>query len=370
MNDKKIKVCFLHPDVRNVNDMLTWLHLKSLPFAENIVFDNENPDYIFATDHIYHNLEYAKTFMRLAQKASIRIYFSGESITPDLNIFDYAIAFDKKLSDMDRITSMPANIFWTNLITRTENELTSQEEAKSLLQERKRFCNFIYSNRGAHPNRDKLFHTISAYKHVDSLGRHLNNIGALITYKKGGISWSELSRMIKSKYKFSIASENARYEGYTSEKLLTSFEAHTVPIYWGNPYVAEEFNSEAFVNCMDYESFDEVVKRVKEIDEDDDLWAYMVSRQWQTNEQKKSSEQLLVRYLRFMENIFTQPVTLAKRRPEGTFTRIYERWFFQRKYYNPSRLSMIFTAPSVLLSRLKNKFTYKREIDIHDFFKD
>ena len=178
-------------------------------------------------------------------------------------------------------------------------------------------------------------------RNVNDMLTWLNfNIGALITCEKG------------------------------IEKLLTSFEAHTVPIYWGNPYVTEEFNPEAFVNCMDYESFDEVVKRVKEIDEDDDLWAYMVSRQWQTDEQKKSSEQLFVRYLRFMENIFTQPVALAKRRPEGTFTQIYERWFFQRKYYNPSRLSMIFTAPSVLLSRLKNKFTYKRKIDINDFFND
>ena len=137
-------------------------------------------------------------------------------------------------------------------------------------------------------------------RNVNDMLTWLNfNIGALITCEKG-ISWSELSRMIKSKYKFSIASENARYKGYTSEKLLTSFEAHTVPIYWGNPYVTEEFNPEAFVNCMDYESFDEVVKRVKEIDEDDDLWAYMVSRQWQTDEQKKSSEQLFVRYLRFI----------------------------------------------------------------------
>ena len=35
--------------------------------------------------------------------------------------------------------------------------------------------NFIYANRKSHPNRDAMFHKLSAFRFVNSLGPHLNN---------------------------------------------------------------------------------------------------------------------------------------------------------------------------------------------------
>ena len=45
---------------------------------------------------------------------------------------------------------------------------------------------------------------------------------------------------MKKPYKFSIAFENAWYPGYTSEKIVTSMLAGTIPIYWGNPDISRE----------------------------------------------------------------------------------------------------------------------------------
>ena len=43
-----------------------------------------------------------------------------------------------------------------------------------------------------------------------------------------------------SKYKFSIAMENSRGDGYLSEKIVDSFRAGTIPIYYGD-YLVDEF---------------------------------------------------------------------------------------------------------------------------------
>lgn len=171
--------------------------------------------------------------------------------------------------------------------------------------------------------------------------------------------------MMKSNYKFSIASENATYEGYTSEKLLTSFMAHTVPIYWGNPYAAEEYNPEAFIRCNDYSDFDDVVRRVREIDTNDELWAHIVSQPWQTEEQRRASQKRYESCREFIAHIFTQPLKAAKRRPAGTWPQIYERNFFEHvtSMRNLTRKICRDIGIIIRLSRL-------RKTDIDDFFNE
>ena len=66
-------------------------------------------------------------------------------------------------------------------------------------------------------------------------------------------------------------------EGFTSEKLYDPIHAYSIPIYWGDPNVAERFNKEAFINCNDYDNdLDKVVKRVIELDQDDEAYMYML----------------------------------------------------------------------------------------------
>jgi len=46
----------------------------------------------------------------------------------------------------------------------------------------------------------------------------------------------------------------------------------TIPIYWGNPDVAREFNSKSCINCHDYPDIDSVINTIIAIDNDDDLF--------------------------------------------------------------------------------------------------
>lgn len=50
-------------------------------------------------------------------------------------------------------------------------------------------------------------------------------------------------------YRFSVAAENAALPGYVTEKIVNSYLAETVPIYWGAPDFPAYFNAAAVVMC-------------------------------------------------------------------------------------------------------------------------
>lgn len=51
----------------------------------------------------------------------------------------------------------------------------------------------------------------------------------------------------------------------------------TIPIYYGNPRVAEEFNRNAFIDCNKFDNdLDAVIEEVKRVDRDAELAKYMV----------------------------------------------------------------------------------------------
>ncbi|MCQ2562597.1 MAG: glycosyltransferase family 10 [Alphaproteobacteria bacterium] len=104
------------------------------------------------------------------------------------------------------------------------------------------------------------------YKHVDCPGRVLHNIDIpeLETHKG---NWGESKRELLKKYKFTIAFENSSSNGYTTEKLFDPFFATSVPIYFGNPIVAKDFNSKAFINANDFNNdFDAIIEGIKFLD--------------------------------------------------------------------------------------------------------
>jgi hypothetical protein len=89
--------------------------------------------------------------------------------------------------------------------------------------------------------------------------------------------WGRISnkREFQKDYKFSIAFENSRKEGYVTEKIIDAWAAGTIPIYWGNTQIANEFNPKAFINVFDFDSIDDCIKYVKKVDNDDELYLSM-----------------------------------------------------------------------------------------------
>lgn len=135
--------------------------------TEFIVEETGNfPDYVFASEHIYRNNAIMDDL--LSFRDAITVFFSGEAVFPDFNLFDYAICFDDELSFADRNLRLPTiEFFKTSVLHDFKTKTYQKKEA---------FCNFIYSNPDAHPYRDNFFHSLCKYKTVDSLGRHLKNV--------------------------------------------------------------------------------------------------------------------------------------------------------------------------------------------------
>ena len=50
-----------------------------------------------------------------------------------------------------------------------------------------------------------------------------------------------------SSYKFSISMENSEGDGYVTEKIIESFIAGTIPIYYGDYMIDEYINPKAYI---------------------------------------------------------------------------------------------------------------------------
>ena len=293
----------------------------------HVVIDKENPEYLLVCiSHIVLFDELFNQFRQFYSDERVAIFLGEEAISPDMNLFDYAITYDDQLEMGDRICRRPT-ILWM----RGGADISNKNEIKDAEREyeTRKFCNFIYSNSNAAPQRDQLFWTLTSYHKVDSFGKQLHNCDAEVTRKEN--NWFELFIRQKENYRFSVASENAFFSGYTSEKIISSFLAHTVPIYWGNPNIAKEFNSDAFINCHDYSSLEDVLKVVKKVNEDKDLWCHMVNQPWRTNEQIVRQDEQIQMYKRFTNHIFEQDIKDAKRTYFGTHVWGYQHFWLKEK---------------------------------------
>lgn len=250
--------------------------LQLLKSRYHVVEDDSYFDYLVATPWFYVNREAFYDFLERTPGHITVMYGCHEAIAPDFMLFDYYIGLDT-VPGSDRTVKLPYLRHHLQEVHGGKEGL----DAHALLASKTGFCNFIYANRKSHPNRDAMFHKLSAFRFVNSLGPHLNN-----TPGDGhrAEDWYASSIRMKKPYKFSIAFENAWYPGYTSEKIVTSMLAGTIPIYWGNPDISREFNSASFINCHDFPTLDAAAAYVQKVDEDDSLWCEIMSRPWKTPE--------------------------------------------------------------------------------------
>lgn len=323
------KVFFLHPQVQDVDDMLQYLRIRDEGELALLEWDDNNPDIVFASELIFRYPQYMNKLKSLYDDKRLFVLHGGEAVYPDLNIFDYAIGYFHYLNEDDRLYYISEKHFFFPDNPEIKNNFQVDDALRSL--KGREFCSFIYSNANAHPMRDAIFYNLSQYKKVSSLGKHLHNTN--IPPSRENKDWLNLSVDLKNRYKFSISSENASMQGAISEKLLSSFRAHTVPIYWGNPKIGDYYNPEAFINVHDYDTFDQLVERVRELDNDDTKWAEMVAQPWQTAEQEKRSNEDYSNYVSFIRKILlSDNIEELKRRPKGTFADHYYEWFFKNYY--------------------------------------
>ena len=226
-----------------------------------------------------------------------------------------------------------------------------RNRSKDVVASKTKFCNFIYTNAMAHPCRDALYFAISKYRHEDSLGRQLQNCDACDS--RDAVDFEARSVLVKQPYKLSVAAESAFVKGYVSEKILTSYLAYTVPIYWGGPDIEVEFNPKAFINANTLDDY-KILKRIRELDMDVGLWEEMVSQPLMTVEQHSRMLAEEIQYCAFMENVFGRSMKAALRRPQGYWPDNYRRTFFSAKAHpvgGSSRSRRLFCSCMQMLVR-------------------
>ena len=186
----------------------------------------------------------------------VRVFYSAENIRPDYTGCDFSMSFD--FIDNPSHFRLPLYVFyidqrkkWDELLSRK-----TRDEALAAWREKRKFCCMVVSN-GLAKKRINFFNALSKFKHVDSGGRYLNNVGGPVKNKLAFIK----------EYKFVIAFENSSYPGYTTEKLLDPLLVGSIPVYWGNPLVEMDFNTKRFLNYNDYSSEKALIDRILSIDD-------------------------------------------------------------------------------------------------------
>ncbi|MFP6095227.1 glycosyltransferase family 10 domain-containing protein [Helicobacter pylori] len=214
----------------------------------------------------------------LSYQNAKRVFYTGENEVPNFNLFDYAIGFDE-LDFNNRYLRMPLYYAYLHYKAEIVNDTTAPYKLKdnSLYALKKPshhfkenhphlcavvnnesdplkrgFASFVASNPNA-PKRNAFYEALNSIEPVAGGGSVRNTLGYNVKNKSEFLS----------QYKFNLCFENTQGYGYVTEKIIDAYFSHTIPIYWGSPSVAKDFNPKSFVNVCDFKDFDEAIDYVR-----------------------------------------------------------------------------------------------------------
>lgn len=233
----------------------------------NVIRDDQNPNYLFFCDETFgtNNLKYDPNKV-------LKIFFTGENRRPWNYNAHVAISFDHLDGPSNYRLPLYVVEDWYQTTKLGLKSILDLDRSKT--SERTKFCSFISSN-PASVDRNEAFDLISRYKRVDSAGPLFNNVGAVLPR---GPDAQIHKFQFMSERKFNLCYENGSYPGYVTEKLFHALYAGVVPIYWGSPTVELDFNPEAFISRHDYDTFEKMLDKIKEIDHNDEMYHDMTNQ--------------------------------------------------------------------------------------------
>lgn len=224
--------------------------LRLLKKHYNVILDPEGPDYLFSS------VFYSEKGVEALHYPCVRIFFTGENLIPDFNVYDYAIGFDY-IDYGDRYLRWPLYRLY-----RRDFELAKKKHVIYDIDKfmKRDFCCRVVSS-GISEFRENVFIKMNGIRYIASGGKCKNNLPDEKCVKD--------KAEFLSKYKFNLAMENADSPGYVTEKIVQAWAAGCIPIYWGGGGKIEvEFNKEAFIDCNDFSTTTELLEYLKELEYD------------------------------------------------------------------------------------------------------
>ena len=240
--------------------------VDTLSSAFDIERDDDSPDYvIFADETFGRNNHYYDN------RGITKIFFTGENRRPWDYKADFFLTFDH-IEDSKHYR-LPLYVL-DNWVHTKKIELPDIRQGR-LYADKVDFCSFVVANGGC-SERNNIFHRISQYKKVNSAGPLFNNMGFVLP--RDGTNAQKSKFHFLAQHKFNICYENSSYPGYVTEKLFHAFYCSTIPIYWGSPTVEMDFNPEAFINRRDFDSDDDMIQFIIDLDQNDDKYNEMLNK--------------------------------------------------------------------------------------------
>lgn len=272
-----------------------------------------------------------------------RIMYSGENYIPDLNLVDYAIS-PYPVSLLDRCFRFPHGLLNAekamHCYRRTKGEIVFDRD---FLKSKTSFANFCASHDSEGNLRGDFFKQLCQYKTVDSIGSFLNNTGAKVKFNDG------TKAAYQRKCKFSLCFESTSHGGFSTEKIVDAFYSDTIPVYYGDPYIGELFNKKAFINVADFDSFDDAIARIIELDNDDEAYLEMLNQPVFTDPEYYPT--LLRECEAFICHIFDQQPEKAYRR-----SRVYAALHSEQYLKNASKAYRAYLKYVHRFNKLIGKF--------------
>jgi hypothetical protein len=229
---------------------------------------------------------------------SIKIAYYTENEIPDFNFADYAIG-QAHINYLDRYLRIP--YFLGLSYNYTNSKMFYLRKLVINKKRREKFCAAVISSHHFISRfRINFINELNKYKKVDMGGRYKNNVGKVINKIK-----------FLTNYKFSIAMENSEGDGYLSEKIIQSFLAGTIPIYYGDYMIDEFINPQSYILIRGEKDLKKKLEYIKRIDQDENLYKKILGEKLilDTNFNEKIKDQKI----KFLINIFDQEINMAKR---------------------------------------------------------
>ncbi|MFN3166957.1 MAG: glycosyltransferase [Phycisphaeraceae bacterium] len=213
------------------------------------------------------------------------VFLTHENTKPPLHFFDRCISFHRDIDD-PRHLRWPLYIPHLNRVglgmaslLRDDTDANAEPKTLSAL-ERRRFCAFIASNQSASV-RNRFVQMLSRHRHVDCPGRALNNMPG---HEIGAPGDTKRKIAFLQQYRFAVCFENTSTrgnEGYVTEKLVDAMAAGCIPLYWGDHRVAEDFNTNSFIDLTRYGDDTEAMsEHVMQVDQDSQKLSKLINEPW------------------------------------------------------------------------------------------
>lgn len=141
---------------------------------------------------------------------------------------------------------------------------------KKIIEDRtipKKSKKILFMHRNCIPFRDNFFDKLSKYIQIDSPSACRRNMHINVIDK---ISFMQ-------EYKFVLSFENSSWKNYNTEKIVDGFLSKTLPIYWGDTTVENDFNSLSMINYHNFPNEEMLIDEILRLDSNDEEYYNRIS---------------------------------------------------------------------------------------------